>query len=426
MDLHGPEAAAENSSVPLSITIANTGSGHNFPTGFPEGRTSWLAIHAYDLATGKELPIKDNVWNRVSIGVGNLTTEEMVDPNFPGCNWKIPAGSADPYSMQFKAVASLGDGCPTLDLPYASPLNLVTNKEGMPIDEKGKVIDQNNSKALPRFKDNDGNGDLFDDSFLRDTRFKPRGRPEYEKRINRYEVVVPSRTRGPVAVSATVYYQSVEAVVALHFLGNMADTNQNFILEPCVLGGLCDGRKPSTEPPVVEGAPPVPMAVSNWVISIDGTPQDRNALRVATYPLPGASAAYQDTVVKAFFSAPVRGIDNRSFVLIDSRGAQVPARIDQIGDGTWGLFPDSVVLKPGETYTARLKAGTCDLSDNCIHEDTVWKFTVSKDPSQAFGDTSIPTGFKLPESRSGVLAGDTRAHGDSPRFTERKPTTTGK
>ena len=426
MDLHGPEAAAENSSVPLSITIANTGSGHNFPTGFPEGRTSWLAIHAYDLATGKELPIKDNVWNRVSVGVGNLTTEEMVDPNFPGCNWKIPAGSADPYSMQFKAVASLGDGCPTLDLPYASPLNLVTNIEGMPIDEKGKVIDQNNSKALPRFKDNDGNGDLFDDSFLRDTRFKPRGRPEYEKRINRYEVLVPSGTRGPVVVSATVYYQSVEAVVALHFLGNMADTNQNFILEPCVLGGLCDGRKPSTEPPVVEGAPPVPMAVSNWVISIDGTPQDRNALRVATYPLPGASAAYQDTVVKAFFSAPVRGIDNRSFVLIDSRGEQVPARIDQIGDGTWGLFPDSVVLEPGETYTARLKAGTCDLSGNCIHEDTVWKFTVSKDPSQAFGDTSIPTGFKLPESRSGVLAGDTRAHGDSPRFTERKPTTTGK
>ena len=142
----GREAAAENSSVPLSITIANTGSGHNFPTGFPEGRTAWLAIHAYDLATRKELPIKDNVWNRVSIGVGNLTTEEMVDPNFPGCNWKIPAGSADPYSMQFKAVASLGDGCPTLDLPYASPLNLVTNKEGMPIDEKGTVIDQNNSR----------------------------------------------------------------------------------------------------------------------------------------------------------------------------------------------------------------------------------------------------------------------------------------
>ena len=39
----------------------------------------------------------------------------------------------------------------------------------------------------------------------------------------------------------------------------MADTNGNFVLEPCVLGGLCDGRVPHTEPAVVEGAPPVPM-----------------------------------------------------------------------------------------------------------------------------------------------------------------------
>ena len=53
-----------------------------------------------------------------------------------------------------------------------------------------------------------------------------------------------------MAVTAAVYYQSIEAVVALHFLGNMADTNNNFVLEPCVLGGLCDGRKPATEPAV--------------------------------------------------------------------------------------------------------------------------------------------------------------------------------
>jgi hypothetical protein len=79
----GPSPSAIGASVPLSITIANTGSGHDFPTGFPEGRTAWLALHAYDLATGKELPIQDNVWNRTSLGVGNLTTTEMVDPNFP-------------------------------------------------------------------------------------------------------------------------------------------------------------------------------------------------------------------------------------------------------------------------------------------------------------------------------------------------------
>ncbi|HEU5413175.1 MAG TPA: hypothetical protein VFW31_05435, partial [Candidatus Angelobacter sp.] len=132
MDLQAPTTVQAGQNVPLAITVANTGSGHNFPTGFPEGRTAWLAIHAYDLASGKELPIHDNVWNRTSIGVGDLTREEMIDPNFPGCNWRIPAGSADPYAVQFKAVASLGDGCPTLDLPYATPLNLVTDKKGLP------------------------------------------------------------------------------------------------------------------------------------------------------------------------------------------------------------------------------------------------------------------------------------------------------
>jgi len=396
MDVRGPATAPANTTVPLSISIANTGSGHDFPTGFPEGRTAWLALHAYDLATGKELQIQDNVWKRASLGVGNLTTEEMVDPNFPGCNWKIPAGSADPYSMQFKAVASLGDGCPTLDLPYATPLNLVTNKSGLPIDKDGRVIDRNNSTALPQFKDNDGNGDLFDDSFLRDTRFKPRGRPEYEKKIDRYSVIIPQGTQGPVAVTAAVYYQSIEAVVALHFLGNMADTNNNFILEPCVLGGLCDGRKPATEPAVVEGAPPVPMVVRNWVIAVDGAPADKTSLRLAVYPAAGTQNAYQDTVVKAFFSRPVRGVDTRSFTLTDSAGKQIPAWVDQVGDGTWGLFPDPVLLKPGESYSAHLKAGVCDLSGQCTKQDTVWRFTVSKEPSQAAGDTSIPVGFALP------------------------------
>jgi len=298
--------------------------------------------------------------------------------------------------MQFKAVASLGDGCPTLDLPYATPLNLVTNKSGLPIDKDGRVIDRNNSTALPQFKDNDGNGDLFDDSFLRDTRFKPRGRPEYEKKIDRYSVIIPQGTQGPVAVTAAVYYQSIEAVVALHFLGNMADTNNNFILEPCVLGGLCDGRKPATEPAVVEGAPPVPMVVRNWVIAVDGAPADKTSLRLTVYPAAGTQNAYQDTVVKAFFSRPVRGVDTRSFTLTDSAGKQIPAWVDQVGDGTWGLFPDPVLLKPGESYSAHLKAGVCDLSGQCTKQDTVWRFTVSKEPSQAAGDTSIPVGFALP------------------------------
>jgi Bacterial Ig-like domain len=204
-------------------------------------------------------------------------------------------------------------------------------------------------------------------------------------------------------VSATVYYQSIEAVVALHFLGNMADNNGNFVLEPCVLGGLCDGRKPATEPPVVEGAPPVPMVVRNWLISVDGAP-DAVGLHMATYPDAGGRNAYQDTVVKVFFSRPVRGVDNRSFILTDSHGIQVPAWVDQIGDGAWGLFPNSVTLKAGESYTARLKSGICGLAHDCTTHDTVWQFSVSKDAGQGTGDTSIPMGFTVPTIHGNTLA----------------------
>jgi hypothetical protein len=394
MDLNGPAQALPGASVPLKITLANTGSGHNFPTGFPEARTAWLAVHAYDLATGAELPVHDSVWNRTSTGVGNFTTEEMIDPNYPGCNWKIPAGSADPYAMQFKAMGSLGDGCPTLDLPYATPLNLITDKNGLPIDKDGRVIDAaSNPTGLPQFKDLNGNGEVFDDAYLRDTRFRPMPSPEATRQFDRYSVVIPPGTRGPIAVTAAVYYQSVEAIVALKFLGNLADTNGNHLIEPCTLGGLCDGRKPSTEPAVVEGSPAVPMIVRNWVISIAGSLAPKTQPRVQTYPAAGAIAVYQDAVVKAFFSEPVRGVDAASFTLADAHGVLVPASVDQIGDGAWGLFADSAVLKGGEQYTARLKRGICGVTGNCTTQDVVWSFQVSAESGQGTGDTTVPIGF---------------------------------
>jgi hypothetical protein len=396
MDLKGPATIQPGSSAPLNITVANTGSGHNFPTGFPEGRTAWLAVHAYDLATGAELAIRDSQLNRMSVGVGNLTTTELVDPNFPGCDWKIPAGSVDPYAPQFKAVASLGNGCPTLDLPYAAPLNLVTNHKGLPVDEHGAVIDaRTNPTGLPQFRDSNNNGDLFDDSFLRDTRFKPMPLADATNKFDRYSVVIPPGTRGPIAVSAAVYYQSVEAVVALKFLGNLTDTNENFVLEPCILGGLCDGRAPKTEPAVVEGAPAVPMAVRNWVIGIEGSMPDGATPRMSVYPSPGATDVYQDVVVKAFFSEPVTGVDAEHFTLTDAKGARVPASVDQIGDGVWALFPHSIVLTPEARYTARLKAGVCGSARNCITKDTEWTFTLAREGSSGSGNTQIPAGFGI-------------------------------
>src|SRR5205823_5717150 len=171
-----------------------------------------------------------------------------------------------------------------------------------PVDKDGRVIDRSNPLALPQFKDSNGNGDYFDDSFLRDTRLRPRGNAENQQKVDRYSVIVPAGIHGPIAVTTAVYYQSIEAVVALKFLGNMADTNNNFVLEPCVLGGRCDGRTPSNEPAVVEGAPPVPMVVRNWVITLDGSRTEQAAPRLAVYPSAGTQNAYQDTVVKVFFS----------------------------------------------------------------------------------------------------------------------------
>src|SRR5262249_51238229 len=156
-----------------------------------------------------------------------------------------------------------------------------------------------------------------------------------------------------------VYYQSLEAAVALKFLGNLADQNADQKLEPCVLGGACDGRTPSVEPAVVEGAPPVPMELRSEVIQLEGH-IDRTPPRAETYPVAGASEVYDDVVVKISFSEPVTGIDARRFTLQDAAGATVPAHVDQVGDFTWALFPDQVFLEPGQTYRARLAGPICD------------------------------------------------------------------
>ncbi|HEY6175676.1 MAG TPA: Ig-like domain-containing protein, partial [Kofleriaceae bacterium] len=404
LEASGPATAAAGTVAPITISVANTGSGHDFPSGFPEGRIAWVAVHAYDLATGKELLIQDDYplrKGRKSLGVGSLTTEEMEDPNYPKCTaakkpWVIPAGSPDPYSIQFKAVASLGDGCPTLDLPFATPLNLKTNEQGLPVDAKGNVIDaSHNPTGLEQFADVDGDGEVFDDSFLVDTRLRPMPHPGATNKTDRYSVLIPAGTRGPVVVSTAVYYQSMEAIVGQKFLGNMTDTNNNMVLEPCVLGGRCDGRKPQTEPAVVEGAPPVPMAVRTFTIAINGTPVDASPPKVGVYPLPGAKRAHLDTVPKVFFSRPVTGVTQATFTVTDASGAVLPAWVDPIGDGVYGLFANQIQYKPGATYTAHLAAGICDAAQptSCTQDASEWNFTIAADADSSDGDSSVPMGF---------------------------------
>jgi hypothetical protein len=393
LELTGPRTTNAGTHAPLNIRVTNSGSGHKFPTGFPEGRVAWLAVRAFDLGTGRELAINDTVWKRTSIGVGGLTTATMIDPNVPGCEWRLPAGSPDPYAVQFKAVASLGDGCPTLELAYAHAPNLVVNAAGQPVDDRGRVIDRANPKAQPQYQDRDGDGDVYDDSFLSDTRLEPLPRRSASVSLDRYSVVIPSDAVGPVAVTAAVYYQSIEAVAAVKLLGNLADGDLDFRLEPCVLGGLCDGRVPAAEPAVVEGSPPVPMEVRNWLIRVNGSNRRRD-VSVSVYPAPDATDVYRDVVVKATFSEPVIGVDAATLTLRDSRGTVVPASVDQIGDGTWALFPHQVFLKPNERYSVRLDGRICGLDGNCLRAPRSWRFATVAEDGTGHGDTRIPEGFE--------------------------------
>jgi hypothetical protein len=394
LDLKAPQAADPGSRAPLHVTVTNSGSGHDFPSGFPEGRAAWVAVRAFDLDSGRELDLWDSHWKRASRGVGYLTRQEMADPNYPRCKeWKLPAGSPDPYAVQFKAIASLGDGCPTLELAYATPLNLEVNGDGVPLDARGKAIDRRNPRGVPVYEDRDHDGDVWDDAFLSDTRLRPLPNQGATAVIDRYSVIVPPGTRGPIAVTAAVYYQSFEGVVAKKLLGNLADLNGDRRLEPCVLGGLCDGRIPSVEPAVVEGAPPVPMEVRSVVIDVRGGAVDTAPPAARSYPGDGLQGIARDVVPKAFFSEPVTGIDASTFTLTDDAGNPVPAFVDAVGDGAWALFPHQVFLEPRRTYTARVSAGICDLHGNCTRREVAWRFTTGENAGEGTGDTRVPIGF---------------------------------
>jgi hypothetical protein len=135
------------------------------------------------------------------------------------------------------------------------------------------------------------------------------------------------------------------------------------------------------------------MEVRDWVIDVAGGAADTTPPSARTYPEPGAARVYRDAVVKAFFSEPVRGVTPETFTLTNAAGLSVPAFVDQIGDGAWGLFPHQVFLEPGAAYTARLAPGICDTHGNCTTRETVWRFTVAAEGEQPQGDTGLPRGF---------------------------------
>jgi len=85
---------------------------------------------------------------------GALTTEEVVDPAFPKCNWKLPPARPDSVVGAVQGGRVARQRLPDARLPYAAALNLVTNEAGLPIDASGKVIDAaTNPKGLAQFRD---------------------------------------------------------------------------------------------------------------------------------------------------------------------------------------------------------------------------------------------------------------------------------
>jgi hypothetical protein len=116
-------------------------------------------------------------------------------------------------------------------------------------------------------------------------------------------------------------------------------------------------------------------------------------MRVATYPAADATEVYRDVVVKVTFSEPIAALDATTFTLRDGNGVLMPASIDQIGDGTWGLFPHQVFLNRTETYTARLSGTICGLDGRCTAMSRVWRFTTTAEKGAGKGDTRVPVGF---------------------------------
>ena len=189
----------------------------------------------------------------------------------------------------------------------------------------------------------------------------------------------------------------------------MVDHNVNFVLEPCVLGGLCDGRVPRTEPAVVEGAPPVPMIVRNWVIAVEARPP--TARRPASPPTraPGARDVYPDAVVKVSFSEPVTGVDARSFTLTDAAGAPVPAGSMRSARALW-LVPPPRAAAAGRDVRARLAGGIADAAGNRTRRIGSWTFTIAADAEHATGNTAVPAASRSHRNRSCCLKPEAELH----------------
>jgi hypothetical protein len=117
---------------------------------------------------------------------------------------------------------------------------------------------------------------------------------------------------------------------------------------------------------------------------------DRTPPELEIYPPHFEASAHRDVIPKLTLSEPGTGVDEKTFTLKEASGKPVHASVALIGDTTFALFPDQVLLAPSQTYIAEFAGPLCDLNDNCVNRRLSWSFTVTSADRRGSGDTRPP------------------------------------
>ena len=102
---------------------------------------------------------------------------------------------------------------------------------------------------------------------------------------------------------------------------------------------------------------------------------------VRTEPADGASGVANDVKIKVWFD---EAVDNKKGGWDDLLHLRKPDGTNLYGNSSYDLEQHvvslnmSIDLMAGQTYTAVLEKGICDLAGNCMGEGLTWTFTIAQ------------------------------------------------
>ena len=216
--------------------------------------------------------------------------------------------------------------------------------------------------------------------------------------IDRYAVEIPAGTAGPIAVTAAVYYQSVEAIVAQQVPRQHGRHQRQ--LRPRALRPRRALRR----------AHPAHRAGRRRGRAAGADDRAQLGDRASTAPPPTARRRGRDLPARRARATSTRtssrrcpspsrsrGVDARTFTLTDATGAPVPAAVDQIGPGTFGLFPHRVLLEAGrDVHRAPRRRHRRRRRQPARRKIGAGRFTIAADAEHATGNTAVPAAFVIP------------------------------